>query len=196
MHLDDTLVALADDTRRRILQRLAGGDARVTEIAAPFDISLNSVSKHIRILERAGLVRRRVERVWAYLTESKKRATWLAAGEFDLRLGGRIELHFDNESLSGEAAPPGAMGAGKHSAEGKITRLEPLRVLAHTWSWDGKVSEVTYELAPRGKHVLLTIHHRLPDQQGIKIAVGGGWAVHTGILADRLNGVKPRPFWS
>jgi len=60
MDLDDTLVALADETRRGILKRLAAGDARVTEIAAPFDISLNSVSKHIRILERAGLVRRRV----------------------------------------------------------------------------------------------------------------------------------------
>ena len=60
MELDDTLVALADETRRGILKRLANGDARVTEIAAPFDISLNSVSKHIRILERAGLVRRRV----------------------------------------------------------------------------------------------------------------------------------------
>jgi DNA-binding transcriptional ArsR family regulator len=60
MDLDDTLVALADGTRRDILQRLAAGDARVTEIAAPFDISLNSVSKHIRILERAGLVRRRI----------------------------------------------------------------------------------------------------------------------------------------
>ena len=60
MDLDDTLVALADGTRRNILQRLAAGDARVTEIAAPFDISLNSVSKHIRILERAGLVRRRI----------------------------------------------------------------------------------------------------------------------------------------
>jgi len=60
MDLDNTLVALADDTRRSILQRLASGDARVTEIAAPFDISLNSVSKHIRILERAGLVRRRI----------------------------------------------------------------------------------------------------------------------------------------
>jgi len=60
MDLDDTLVALADETRRSILKRLAAGDARVTEIAAPFDISLNSVSKHIRILERAGLVRRRV----------------------------------------------------------------------------------------------------------------------------------------
>ena len=60
MDLDDTLIALADDTRRRILKRLASGEARVTEVAAPFDISLNSVSKHIRLLERAGLVRRRV----------------------------------------------------------------------------------------------------------------------------------------
>ena len=60
MHLDDTLIALADDTRRGILKRLASGEARVTEVAAPFDISLNSVSKHIRLLERAGLVRRRV----------------------------------------------------------------------------------------------------------------------------------------
>jgi DNA-binding transcriptional ArsR family regulator len=57
---DDALVALADETRRAILQRLSKGEARVTEIAAPFDISLNSVSKHIRILERAGLVKRRV----------------------------------------------------------------------------------------------------------------------------------------
>lgn len=60
MDLDDTLIALADDTRRSILKRLASGDARVTEVAEPFDISLNSVSKHIRILERAGLVSRRV----------------------------------------------------------------------------------------------------------------------------------------
>ena len=60
MDLDDTLIALADDTRRNILKRLASGDARVTEVAEPFDISLNSVSKHIRILERAGLVTRRI----------------------------------------------------------------------------------------------------------------------------------------
>src|SRR4051812_49698108 len=61
MQLDDTLIALADDTRRAILKRLASGEARVTEVAEPFDISLNSVSKHIRLLERAGLVRRRIE---------------------------------------------------------------------------------------------------------------------------------------
>jgi DNA-binding transcriptional ArsR family regulator len=57
--LDHTLVALADPTRRAILLRLARGEARITDLAAPFDISLNSVSKHIRILERAHLVKRR-----------------------------------------------------------------------------------------------------------------------------------------
>ena len=57
--LDHTLIALADPTRRAILQRLSAGETRVTDVARPFAISLNSVSKHIRILERAGLVRRR-----------------------------------------------------------------------------------------------------------------------------------------
>lgn len=57
--LDDTLIALADPTRRAILARLAAGEARVTELARPFAMSLNSVSKHIRMLERADLVRRR-----------------------------------------------------------------------------------------------------------------------------------------
>lgn len=59
--LDETLMALADPTRRAILRRLSRGEARVTEIAQPFAISLNSVSKHIRMLERAHLVRRRRE---------------------------------------------------------------------------------------------------------------------------------------
>ena len=60
MPFDEVLIALADDTRRAILHRLSAGEARVTDVAAPFDISLNSVSKHIRMLERAGLVKRRV----------------------------------------------------------------------------------------------------------------------------------------
>jgi DNA-binding transcriptional ArsR family regulator len=57
--LDNTMMALADPTRRAILNKLSAGEARVTELAAPFSISLNSVSKHIQILERAHLVRRR-----------------------------------------------------------------------------------------------------------------------------------------
>ncbi|WP_199192687.1 ArsR/SmtB family transcription factor [Allosphingosinicella deserti] len=53
-------MALADPVRRSILRRLAKSDARVTDLAAAFPISLNSVSKHIRLLERARLVERRV----------------------------------------------------------------------------------------------------------------------------------------
>ena len=58
--LDRTLMALADPVRRRILQRLVTSEARVTDVAAEFSISLNSVSKHIRLLERACLVERSV----------------------------------------------------------------------------------------------------------------------------------------
>jgi DNA-binding transcriptional ArsR family regulator len=57
--LDATMMALADPTRRAILKRLSRGECRVTELAQPFAISLNAVSKHIRILERARLVRRK-----------------------------------------------------------------------------------------------------------------------------------------
>ena len=59
--LDGVFNALCDPTRRAILSRLTDTDARVTEIAAQFPISLNSISKHIRMLERAGLVRRSVQ---------------------------------------------------------------------------------------------------------------------------------------
>ncbi len=58
--LDQVFNALGDPTRRAILARLQTSDARVTDIAAAFPISLNSVSKHIRMLERAGLLRRSV----------------------------------------------------------------------------------------------------------------------------------------
>jgi DNA-binding transcriptional ArsR family regulator len=58
-NLDQTMMALADPTRRAILQLLSQKEARVTEIAQPFDMSLNAVSKHILILERAKLVNRR-----------------------------------------------------------------------------------------------------------------------------------------
>ncbi len=56
--LDATFAALADPTRRAILARLAAGDATVQELAAPFDVSLPAISKHLKVLERAGLVAR------------------------------------------------------------------------------------------------------------------------------------------
>ena len=57
---DDLFIALADATRRDILDRLARGRSRVTEIASAYPVSLNAISKHLKVLERAGLVRREV----------------------------------------------------------------------------------------------------------------------------------------
>ncbi len=56
--LDATFMALADPTRRAILARLASGDASVTELASPFSMSQPAISKHLKVLERAGLVSR------------------------------------------------------------------------------------------------------------------------------------------
>jgi DNA-binding transcriptional ArsR family regulator len=56
--LDATFAALADPTRRAILARLADGEATVTELAAPFDMSQPGISKHLKVLERAGLISR------------------------------------------------------------------------------------------------------------------------------------------
>jgi DNA-binding transcriptional ArsR family regulator len=57
--LSATLSAIADPTRRAILTRLARGDATVTELAGPFDMTLPAISKHLKVLERAGLITRR-----------------------------------------------------------------------------------------------------------------------------------------
>ncbi|HSM55995.1 MAG TPA: metalloregulator ArsR/SmtB family transcription factor [Candidatus Sulfomarinibacteraceae bacterium] len=62
--LNTTFAALADPTRRAILAQLATGEKSVTELAEPFDMSLPAVSKHLKVLERAGLVSRRREAQW------------------------------------------------------------------------------------------------------------------------------------
>src|SRR5260370_2026156 len=63
-HLSTTLAALSDPTRRAILARLAAGQATVTEIAAPFAMSMPAVSRHLKVLERAGLITRGREAQW------------------------------------------------------------------------------------------------------------------------------------
>jgi len=71
--LDQTYAALADSTRRAILTRLLRQEARVTELAEPFAMSLNAVSKHLRVLERAGLIQREVRGRDHYLSVNPTR---------------------------------------------------------------------------------------------------------------------------
>ena len=63
-HLSRTFSALADPTRRAILARLATGEASVTELAEPFEMSLPAISKHLKVLEHAGLITRSREAQW------------------------------------------------------------------------------------------------------------------------------------
>jgi DNA-binding transcriptional ArsR family regulator len=64
--LSTTFAALADPTRRAILARLAAGECSVSELARPFDMSMPAVSKHLRVLEQAGLISRRHEAQWRW----------------------------------------------------------------------------------------------------------------------------------
>ena len=81
--LSDTLAAIADPTRRAVLARLALGEERVTDLAARYDMSLNAVSKHLRVLERAGLLRREVRgrehRLSLEARPLREAADWIAA---------------------------------------------------------------------------------------------------------------------
>ena len=101
--LDLTFAALADPTRRAILERLQLGDATVGELAAPFEISGPAVSKHLRVLERAGLVRRardgRISRCRLDASPMRHAADWVAdyrrfwEGQLDA-----LAAYFDQDS--------------------------------------------------------------------------------------------------
>ena len=114
--LDLVFGALADPTRRAILARLAEGDATVTELAAPFRVSQPAISRHLKVLERAGLISRR-RRATAHLShleaEPLREATaWLA------RYRERWDERFDRlDTLLASLQQPGAGGAGSAGAD-------------------------------------------------------------------------------
>ena len=133
-----------------------------------------------------------IERVWAYLTDSKLRRKWLAAGEMEMRVGATFELVWRNNELTN---PPGRRPEGfgeEHRMQSRITECDPPRKLAFSWQGSGDVS---FELEPKGSKVLLTvIHRRLPDRATMG-KVGPGWHAHLDVLVARVSGEEPEPFW-
>jgi DNA-binding transcriptional ArsR family regulator len=101
LNIAETFAALGDPTRLAILERLAEGDATVKELAAPFDVSLPAISRHLKVLERAGLIERGREaqsRPSRLRVEALEEATsWLRARR-DLWEGrvDRLEQHLQN----------------------------------------------------------------------------------------------------
>jgi uncharacterized protein YndB with AHSA1/START domain len=113
-----------------------------------------------------------IERACAWLTVSDLRRRWLAAGEMELRIGGRVDLIWRNDELAGhkEARPEGA--DAEHRMENVITQLEAPRLLGFGW---GEIADLTFELEPAGRDVRLTItHRRLPSREMMtKVALAG-----------------------
>ena len=133
-----------------------------------------------------------IERVWAYLTKSDLRRQWLAAGRMELKVGAPFEFIWRNDELTD---PPGELPegfSGEHRMKSRITEVDPPRRLSFTWEGSGDVS---IELTPEGKSVLLTlVHRRVPDRKML-LAVGPGWHMHLDLLVARASGKEPSPFW-
>jgi uncharacterized protein YndB with AHSA1/START domain len=138
-----------------------------------------------------------IERLWTYLTDPDKRARWFAGGPMEPKKGGKVELLFRHKNIAPDEEPPAEFKEVHEtgfSMPGTILRWEPPHVLSYTFDEN---SDVTFELTPQGKDVLLVLTHRsrgedLPSLSGY----AGGWHTHLALLIAELEN-KPRPpFWA
>ncbi len=133
-----------------------------------------------------------VERVWSYLVDSDLRRQWLAAGHLTPQVGTAFELVWRNDELSASASerPEGFPEVSRATCQ--VTDVQPPHTLRFLWPG---VGDVSFELAPVGDRVVLTVtHRRLPDR-GTSVMVGSGWHMHLDILAARMAGESAPSFW-
>ncbi len=141
-----------------------------------------------------------IERVWAYLTESDKRAEWFTSGALPQKVGEPFEMQFKHSTYSPNKAPPPKgyeeMDAKGHTSRNTLLALEPPHRLAFTFGEEkGRTSEVEFRLEAVGDKVRLTLtHSKIPDRK-YAIGVSGGWHAHLAILQYRAEGKVPPAFW-
>ncbi|MEM0911274.1 MAG: SRPBCC family protein [Pseudomonadota bacterium] len=140
-----------------------------------------------------------IEKVWAYLVDSDKRKTWLADGECESKVGGKIDLYFNNKSLSSleDVSPSEKYKDTPECASicGKVTHFSPPFKLSYTWEGENEFSEVTFELEEQDNRVLLTLTHKKLDNADLLLSVAAGWHTHLDILVAVLSDLAPLPFW-
>lgn len=142
-----------------------------------------------------------IERVWEYLTDPAKRGLWFARGTASSQEGGKFKLEFHNSQLTSqpEAVPDQYKEHAQDGCgfEATILRFEPPHVLSHTFGEDdGTMSEVTYELTPKGDQVQLVLTHRKAADKDTLHSVSAGWHIHLAVLVAKLEGSEPPAFWS
>jgi DNA-binding transcriptional ArsR family regulator len=146
--LDATFGALADSTRRAILERLARGEARVTELAAPFAVSLPAVSKHLRVLENAGLLAReksgRIQKCRLKAGPMQSATNWLA----------RYQHHWENPAAvrvkRSSSAASKNLPLRPHSNRGRalqtfsLTKTPPALIFNRSVKFDASTLDTTF----------------------------------------------------
>jgi uncharacterized protein YndB with AHSA1/START domain len=139
-----------------------------------------------------------IDKVWSFLVDPAKRARWLAGGTSPAKPGDCIDLRFDNDKLTGEAAPPELQQyAGRHEFQCRILEIEPPRLLVMTFGGSGPdASEVRFELSARGEHTHLTLVHSKLAKRSAMLNVAGGWHSHLDVLEEVLAGRAPQAFWT
>jgi hypothetical protein len=116
----------------------------------------------------------------------------MAARQMEMKVGAPVELVWRNAEQTNPPGqqPPGL--SGERRMQSRIAELDPPRKLAIARDNSGDVS---FELGPKGKEVLLTVIHRhLPDRASL-LGVGAGWHTHLNILVARATGKEPEAYW-
>jgi uncharacterized protein YndB with AHSA1/START domain len=133
-----------------------------------------------------------IERVWAYLTDSELRCRWLAAGPMETDAGTSFELVWRNDELSDLPSRRPSGFPEEHRMQSRVVEFDPPRRLVISWQGSGDVS---FDLAPQGDDVLLTlIHRRVPDRATL-LMYGAGWHMHLDLLVACATGQVRQPFW-
>jgi uncharacterized protein YndB with AHSA1/START domain len=153
------------------------------EFSSPREVRL------IRILEAP------IERVWAFLTDSEKRETWLAAGPMELKQHGRVRLEFNHALLAPHEVPPAKYKENGKGLpfEGVVTQCEAPGLLSFTWEGE---SELALELTSLEDETRMVVTHRRLASTEETVGVAAGWHLHLAYLAARLTGQEPPHFWA
>lgn len=142
-----------------------------------------------------------LEQIWACLTESEHKVKWLAGGDVEPKVGGKVTHYFDHQSLSKEKEelPEKYKDIGETSTSfGEVTLYEPFSLLGYTWDeGDEGISEVIFELSQQSPSSVLLVltHKRIPINKDFKVGLGAGWHTHLNILRDVLEGKPAKGFW-
>jgi uncharacterized protein YndB with AHSA1/START domain len=138
-----------------------------------------------------------ISRLWEQLTHPMLRGRWLATGVMELKEGGRMELTFRHDELTGHAEiPPPKHRTGKApKITGRILQVKTQELLAFSWPAGGAETEVRIDVCSVMSQVRLTLTHtKLPDRASM-VEAAAGWHAHLNVLEAKMNGIIPPPFW-